>query len=336
MTTDIDQAIGDKNLLGAALGPLKPWQTWRTLLKSAFGLALNREEARAFASVAGERTPPTRRVRELWAVVGRRGGKSRMAAALAVYAACFAEHRLARGEVGYVLVLAASRDQAKVVFEYIRGFLEDSPVLRQEIDSVTATEIRLKSGVIIAVHANSFRSVRGRTLLACIFDEVSMWRDESSATPDLEVYRAVLPALMTTNGMLIGISTPYRKVGLLYQKHCDHFGQSSDDVLVVQGPSTAFNPTLSQSAIDAAISDDPEGARSEWEGTFRSDLASFLGDAPVENAVDRDRPLELPPRPSLRYTAFVDPQARRLHIEHRPSRQRQRRHRPRARREAAV
>ena len=99
-----------------------------------------------------------------------------------------------------MLVLAASRDQAHVVFDYIRGFLEASPVLRQEIDVITASEIRLKSGVVIAIHANSFRSIRGRTLLACIFDEVSMWRDESSATPDLEVYRAVLPALMTTEG----------------------------------------------------------------------------------------------------------------------------------------
>ena len=134
-----------------------------------------------------------------------------------------------------------------------------------------------------------------------------MWRDESSATPDLEVYRAVLPALMTTNGMLIGISTPYRKVGLLYQKHRDHFGVDSDDVLVVQGPSTAFNPTLTQSAIDAAVADDPEGGRSEWEASFRSDLAAFIDDPTIEAAIDHDRPLELPPNAKHRYFGFCDP-----------------------------
>lgn len=304
---DIDHALTDPHLLGAALGDAQLWLTWRAVLKAAFALALNEEEARTFATIAGDRKPPTKRVRELWAVVGRRGGKSRMAAALAVYSACFAERRLVRGETGYVLVLAASRDQSKVVFDYIRGFLETSPVLRQEIDVITASEIRLKSGVVIAIHANSFRSIRGRTLLACIFDEVSMWRDESSATPDLEVYRAVLPALMTTGGMLVGISTPYRKVGLLHQKHRDHYGVDNDDVLVVQGPSTAFNPTLTQSAIDAAVADDPEGGRSEWEASFRSDLAAFIDDATVEAAVDRDRPLELPPRADRRFFAFVDP-----------------------------
>ena len=42
----------------------------------------------------------------------------------------------------------------------------------------------------------------------------------------------VLPALLTTNGMLIGISTPYRRMGLLHTKHRDHYGVSDDDVLV--------------------------------------------------------------------------------------------------------
>jgi hypothetical protein len=134
-----------------------------------------------------------------------------------------------------------------------------------------------------------------------------MWHDETSATPDLEVYRAVLPSLMTTQGLLVGISTPYRKVGLLYQKHRDHFGQDSDDTLVVQGPSVAFNPTLTQATIDADVAADPEGARSEWEAVFRSDLAAFLDEQTIERAIDSGRPLELPPRRNVRYFAFADP-----------------------------
>lgn len=221
-----------------------------------------------------------------------------MAAACAVFQAVFVQRKLAAGEVGYVLVLAASRDQAKVVFNYVVGFLEASPVLKQEIDTITSDEVRLCSGVIIGIHANSHRSIRGCTLLGCVFDEVSIWRDEVSATPDVEVYRAVLPALMTTNGMLIGISTPYRKIGLLHQKYRDHYDVDGDDVLVVQGASTAFNPTLSQTAIDAAVSDDPEGARSEWEATFRVDLAAFLDDETIDRAIDHSRPLEINPRPN--------------------------------------
>jgi hypothetical protein len=31
------------------------------------------------------------------------------------------------------------------------------------------------------IHSNSFRTIRGRTLCACVFDEVAVWRDELSA-----------------------------------------------------------------------------------------------------------------------------------------------------------
>jgi hypothetical protein len=139
-----------------------------------------------------------------------------------------------------VLVLAATVEQARVVFNYVAAFLAASEVLRKEIASTTRAEIRLKNGIVIAIHPNSFRSVRGRTLVACIFDELAYWRDDSTATPDSEVYTAVLPALLTTNGMLVGISSPYRRVGLLHAKHKQYFGVDNDDTLVVQGPTVTF------------------------------------------------------------------------------------------------
>ena len=280
---------------------------WLAVLKVAYALPLDDDESAIFAAVAGDRAPPSKRVRELWAVVGRRAGKSRIAAALAVYSAAFLPHRLARGERGLVLVLAASRDQARVVFDFTRGFLEKSPVLRQEIEGITAYEIRLRNGVTIATHACSFRTVRGRTLLACIFDETAYWRDETSATPDVEVSRAILPAMMTTGGLLVSISTPYRRFGLLHAKHRDHYGVDGDDVLVVQGASTVFNPTLTAEQVGTIRAGDPEGASAELDAEFRSDLAAFLDDQTIDSAIDRDRPLELPPRTAHRYSAFVDP-----------------------------
>lgn len=147
----INDAITDPHLLGAALGPHSTWSTWRCVLKAAFGSRLRAKEKAQFATVAGNRAPPQQRVRELWAVIGRRGGKSRIAAALAVYVAAFTQHRLARGERGMVLVLAASQAQARTVFDYVRGFLEASPVLQQEIAASNQTEITLRNGIIIAV-----------------------------------------------------------------------------------------------------------------------------------------------------------------------------------------
>ena len=69
-------------------------------------------------------------------------------------------HRVQR----LVLVLAASTDQAPVVFHYAKAFLESAAVLRQEIVDATRSEIRLKNNITIAIHSNSFRTIRGRTL----------------------------------------------------------------------------------------------------------------------------------------------------------------------------
>jgi hypothetical protein len=233
-----------------------------------------------------------------------------MAAALALYLALFSEHRLARGERGMVLVLAASTEQAKVVFGYCKGFLEASPVLRQEIVNITRSEITLRNGICCAVHSLSYRTLRGRTLVAAVLDEVSFFRDESSATPDIETYRAILPSLATTDGMLIGISTPYRKMGLLHAKFRDHFGVDDDEVLVVKGSTKQFNPTLSDRMIESQRQADPLSASSEWDAEFRADISSFLDDALIDAAVEHGRPLELPPTKTLFgsiYKSFVDP-----------------------------
>ena len=206
-----------------------------------------------------------------------------------------------------VLVLAASLDQARTVFEYIKGFFEASPTLSREVVNIKRNEIELANGVLIACHANSFRTVRGRTLLACIFDEVAFWRDDTSSTPDIETYRAVLPAMATVDGLLVGISTPYRKIGLLHQKHKDSYGVDDPDCLVVQGSSKQFNPCLSDAVIANQRTADPTSASSEWDAEFRTDISAYLDDEVLEQAIDHSRPLELAPDPRQWYQALVDP-----------------------------
>ena len=302
----IDRAMNDRNLLGAALGDPESWRTWTAVLRATFGLPLSKDDCERFAIVAGDRASPTHRVSELWAVLGRRSGKTRMAAAICVFIGTLEKHRLAPGEIGYVLLLAASRSQASVAFQYVIGFRQASPILRQQIESNTADEVKLKGNIIIGVHSNSYRTLRGRTLLAIIGDETSFWRDDTSASPDVETYRACIPALAAARGIWIGISTGYRKMGLLYQKWNDHFGRDDNDVLVIQGGTEVFNPTLDRAIIEKAKANDPEAAESEWGGGWREDISAFLDEATIDAAIDNARPLELPPRPNFTYHAFSD------------------------------
>jgi hypothetical protein len=78
------------------------------------------------------------------------------------------------------------------------------------------------------------------------------------------------------------------------------------DILVVQGATEAFNPTIDASAERAL---DPAAAISEYDAQFRLDLNAYLDDESIDRAIDYDRPIELPPQEDIVYEAFTDANA---------------------------
>jgi hypothetical protein len=304
---DIVAAMDDLNLFGSAF-PGSTWDGWRAVLKAAFALPMSDAE-RAFFRTVADREPPRRRVRELWVVAGRRAGKDSIASLIAAHAAALfdGQHVLLRpGERALVQCLACDRDQSRIVLGYTRAFF-DSPMLRKMVTRDTADGLELDNGVDIVVATNSFRSARGRTVLCAIFDEVAFWRSEVSSSPDEETYRAIRPGLSTlSDAMLVGISSPYRKSGLLHAKFKKHFGRDDDDVLVIRAPTAALNPTISPSVIAAAIEDDPAAARPEWLGEFRDDIGGWADAAVIEASVDSGVTVR-PPRADFGYVSFCDP-----------------------------
>lgn len=282
------------------------WDGWRAVLKGAFALPMSDSEREFFKTIA-ERDPPTSRVRELWIVAGRRAGKDSIASMVSAHAAAlFNQHdRLRRGERALVACLACNREQAGIVLGYTRSYFTDIPSLKSMVTRRVANGFELANGVDIAIATNSFRSIRGRAILCTILDEVAFWRDETSATPDEETYSAIKPGMATLpGGMLIGISTPYRKAGLLFKKFSAHY-RKDGDILVVRAPSITLNPTLDQAVIDQAFAEDPALAAAEWMAEFRSDIEGFVSYEIVRGCVGGHH--EMAPLEAHTYHAFVDP-----------------------------
>ena len=199
------------------------------------------------------------------------------------------------------------KSQAGVVEKYTRAYFADIPLLRSLVKRETADGLELTTGAELDVLASNFRGVRGRSVACVVMDEVAFWRSETTGNPDVETYQALVPSLATIPGsMIVGISTPYRRAGLLWQKHRDYFGVDDDGVLVVHGSSRTFNPILPQAIIDDALRRDPAAARAEWEAQWRDDIAAFLSRELIESAVDRDV-LVRPPQAGVDYHAFADP-----------------------------
>jgi len=277
------------------------------VLRAAFAEKMTKAEKNFFATVAN-RKPPERRVRELWVIAGRRSGKDSVASVIAAHMAANFEPagKLRPGERALVACLAVDRSQATTVLGYTRSYFQQLPALAALVKKETSDGFELHNNVDIAIVTNDYRSARGRTVLCCVFDEVSYWRDESSSSPDTEVYRAIRPSMLTLPGaMLIGITTAYRRQGLAYDRWAKHFGHDSEKVLVIHAESRKLNPLLPQSEIDDAMAEDPAAARADYMSEFRDDLSSYISRDLIERAVDKGiivRPYD----PRHHYMSWID------------------------------
>jgi hypothetical protein len=285
------------------------WDGWRTVLKAMDALPMSEGEIAFFKSIAGGRNPPKHPVRELYAACARRSGKDSTISGVGAYKSAFFDRQdlLRPGERAVVLCLACDQAQSKIILNYIRAFFSDIPMLRSMVTRETKSGFELSNCVDVTVATNDYRSVRGRPVLLAILDELAFFRDENSASPDVETYNALRPALASIPGSrIIGISSPYRKSGLLWNKYRKHFGWDDDDVLIIQAATRTLNPTIDQAFIDQALADDPIGARAEWLAEFRSDIAGYADFELIDAAVDRGISVR-PPRQGVSYVGACDP-----------------------------
>jgi hypothetical protein len=304
----VSDAMSSRRLLGPFFaGP--SWDTWRVVVKALFAEKMTAAELAIFRSVA-ERDPPIKPVSEGVFIIGRGGGKDSVATSIATNIAVNFDPRRSKlrpGEKAVVMLLAVDRAQAGVAFSYIRGYFEEVPALAKLVEHVGDDSIELRNRVVIEVHTNSYRSVRGRSLLCVICDEVAFWRSEDSASPDLETAGAVQPGLARIRGsMLILISTAHKRSGLLYQKWRDAYGRNDPDILVVKGTTLQFNPTFDAKIIERQIASDPALYRAEYLSEWRDDLSSFISRDLLEAAVDRGVIVRAPIH-GTKYRAFADP-----------------------------
>jgi len=225
--------------------------------------------------------------------------------------ACFKDWQpyLGPGERVWIFVISVDRSQAQIVKNYIGGILSSAPVFRRMVKKELRDEIHLKNGVNIAIKTSDFRSIRGYSIACCVAEEVSFWRDsETSANPSEEILRALRPALATIpDSLLLGISTPYCKSGVLWNQYRSHYGKSGGP-LIWKAPTELMNPTLDRKIIKDALKDDPVGARAEWQAEFREDTQALLPPELVDDCIIPGR-FELPVMRDTTYHGFTDPSA---------------------------
>jgi hypothetical protein len=93
---------------------------------------------------------------------------------------------------------------------------------------------------------------------------------------------------------------------VLWQAFKSHYGPNGDPaILVAQGASRRFNPSLSEKVVNRAYERDAISAQAEFGAQFRSEIEAFVS-LEIVQACMTDH-VELPPLPKIKYHALVDP-----------------------------
>jgi len=301
---NIIEAIHSEKVFKSLFKDLETWQNWLVCLKSIFALPMNSKELAIYKQFTGRSQAPQQPFNEVFLIIGRRGGKSFMSALVAVYLACFKEWNIKIGRA-HILCLACDREQAGVVFSYIKDILR-LPIFKGMVESELKDEINLTNRITIAVKTVTFRGLRGYRIAAVIADEVGFWRI-AGANPAQEVLTALRPALGEMPGsLLLSISTPYSKAGILWETYKNSYGIDDTERLVWKAGTLDMNPSYSKKVIDKALADDPQAAAAEYQSEFRSDLETYLSTEVLEAVIIPGR-FELSKLANTSYFAFVDP-----------------------------
>lgn len=283
------------------------WRAWRAFLTLLFGLPRDAETEAICCAATGRTALPASAFALAWVCVGRRGGKSIIAALAATYLSFFRDYApyLAAGEVATIMVVAADRAQARTVMRFIRGFIRAVPMLAALVVRETREGIELNNRVVIEVHTASFRSVRGYTLAGVVNDEICFWpTDEYAAEPDKEILAAQRPALTTIPGaVMLNISSPYARAGQMHAAYEAHYGKNDSPVLFWRAASRALpehearvemNPGIDLQLVAQAYADDAAAASSEWGAEFRSDCERLFSEEMLDRVTDYDLPEMVP------------------------------------------
>jgi hypothetical protein len=303
----------DEKLLGKSFKKrlFKPdtWFAWRAFLCGVFNLPFEDDDAfELFRKCTGRALAPVRAFREIFLIAGRRSGKSFLCALIACYLAAFRNYGeyLAGGETPVVAVIAQDRESAQVILKYVKAFFKESVVLRSMLVGDLREKILLSNNVEIQILTGDYKSIRGRTLIGAVVDELAFLNSDGSANSDSELLAAVRPSLISIpNSLLIGLSSPFSRQGVLWQEFKNNFGKDDSTTLIWKATSLEMNPSLDKERIDAAFAKDPVAARTEFDAEFRQDSDGFLTQEILDAVMITGR-TSLPRLQGVSYTPFCD------------------------------
>jgi hypothetical protein len=223
--------------------------------------------------------------------LGRRSGKTFMAAASAVYACTVLSNvykqYIRPGENYHVLFVANNEEQAKIALTQVKLFLKQSPVFQKMIVGDNATSITLSNKAIFKAMPNTAKGIRGYSVALAILDEAAHYRAGYGEQTGEQLYQAIAPSIAQFGkyGRLLMISTPWTKQGIFYDNYQKGMSREFPEIHTANYPTWEVNPTIAPEFFESAKKRDPILYEVEYGANFSMDFASFLDATYVDLAI---------------------------------------------------
>jgi hypothetical protein len=244
---------------------------------------------------------------------GRRAGKSTCASIIALYSAIKLNWKpfLKKTPVATVAILSHSVEFSQEILDILRTMVEESPVLSRLKDGGrkdTQSTFHLKvpffgedgeieySTVSIKIGAASKKTTRGRAVCTLVADEACWWNlDENSSEPDVEVFRAIRPALLQfgEHGTIIKLSSPAIKAGVMYDEWSKR-ETLKDEYIQLKAPSWMMNTILPKEEFKNEFRVDSRGFATEYRADFVDSISNFILPEFVDMCVLKGIPFQPP------------------------------------------
>lgn len=258
----------------------------------------------------------------VWAL-GRRSGKSQMAAIVAVYLGITRSEvyraKVPIGKQFYILTVANNQDQSRIALGMIRDLLYGSSLLKPLIIRDTADELHLTNGAIFKALPASSRGGRGLACPVVIFDEIAHAIDTDGNASGDSLYNAIAPSLAQFGnlGKVLMLSSPWTREGIfwdIYQAGLDQqelyneYPDLKPTIQIIQAATWEVNPTISYDSLKQERAINPQMFDVEYGANFLNPVDAYLDNYLVDVAI-RNHSLMLSPDDQFRgeYILSLDP-----------------------------
>jgi len=267
---------------------------------------------------------------QLILVMGRRSGKTFMSALIL----CYTLYQMIKmgdpqefyglpsGELIKVANVAATKDQATVLFNMVSNFINKSPFFKRYHIKTLETKIKiatpadlqkkkLRPSLEVRAYPCSAKSIRGSGTITAVMDEIAHYDSTGGPSSDDRVYTAFAPSIVTFggHGRLVSISSPLGEAGKLYDMYRKGVEEDNKTFMCFQLPSWLANPTIKMSVLEEMEAADPDNFWAEYGASFLASTSrSYIQNIEaLKDCVDKGRHYDIiRPSTGLRYYMAID------------------------------